>query len=107
MACIFAIDPRFQSAPLKLAGIAQIDLPAVVAGHVHALIGEALIWNVLFAKFEFQQVAIVAQRQFEGLVAGFVSGRADFVTGQPVAAGCGQPGSFEVLRRLVIVGCGC
>ncbi len=83
MAGFLVVSACLQLAPGVLALVAQVDLVAVVARHVHALVGVVLVGNVLQAQLEFDQmgiaVGIAAQRKTQRVVAGFVAGRADFV----------------------------
>ena len=79
VARVFVVYTGFQRAPLVLAGVAQIDLLAVVAGHVHALVGEALVRDVLQPQLQFQQMVFMAHGDADRLVFRFVAGGADFV----------------------------
>jgi len=70
---VLAIDACLQLAPVIPARVAQVDLGTGVVGHVHALVGIALIGNVLIAELQVDQMVVVSQRKAERLVGGFVS----------------------------------
>ena len=65
---MFVINPCGQRAPVVLAGIAQIDLFALVAGHVHALVGKALIGDVLQTQLEFEEMSILTKGEAKRLI---------------------------------------
>ena len=88
MAGFLVARTRLQLAPVVRVLVAQIDLVAVVACHVHALVRVVLVRNVLQAQFQFEQMGIAAQRKTECVVAGFVAGSAHFFAGPASEAAC-------------------
>ncbi len=101
---IFMIGPRFQLAPVVLPLVAQVDLLAVVAGHVHALVGPALVGNVLQAQFQFEQMIFMARGQGDRLVGRLVHAGADFVGIDDVPIIGVDIGRLEIVAGMVIVG---
>ena len=102
------VGPRLELAPAVLALVAQVELVAVVARHVHALVGVVLVGNVLQAQAHFDKVLITAKGIRERMVAGLVARRSHLVAPQPLrwlVAG-GRAGGLEVAGRLVVVGLG-
>ena len=99
------VGPRLQLPPVKLALVAQVELLAVVARHVHALVGKVLVRDVLHPQAHFHQLRGIAQCIGQSVVARFVAAGAHFVAPQPLGrfvAGSG-PGGLEGPRSLVVV----
>ena len=74
VAGFLVVCPRLQLPPVELALVAQVEVVAVVARHVHALVGVVLVGNVLHTQFQLQQMGIAAQRKTQRVVAGVVAG---------------------------------
>jgi hypothetical protein len=72
VAGVVVVGARFQRTPVVLPQIAEIDLMAVVERHVHPLVRETLVRDVLVAELELEQMLRVAQREAERLVLGLV-----------------------------------
>ena len=60
VAGIVVVGARFQRTPVVLPQIAEIDLMAVVERHVHALVRETLVRDVLIAELELEEMFRVA-----------------------------------------------
>jgi len=103
---MLVVHPGFQLAPVVEPRIAQVELIALVAGHVHVLVGETLIGNILGAHFQIHHVVAVAGGDVDGLVARLVGGGAHRIPGNPMGTGGGVEGlvpRLKIAPRLIVV----
>ena len=105
VACALVVHACLQLAPAALALVAQVELLAVVAGHVHALVGKVLVGNVLHAQAQIDHILRAAPGQAEAVVAREVAAGADLVATQPALGLVGRCRAcgLEVAGRAVVV----
>ena len=99
---VLVIDLGLEVAPGEVAGVVEIEVLLLVAEHVHALVGEELLGDVLVTELGLDEVAARLPGQIQVLVAAVIGRGTDHVQGQGMVEPARGRGALEVATRLVI-----
>ena len=99
---VLVVDLGLEVAPGEVAGVVEIEVLLFVAEHVHALVGEEFLGDVLVTNLGLDEVAARLPGQIQVLVAAVIGRGTDHVQGQGMVEPARGRGGLEVATRLVI-----
>ena len=101
---LLVVDLSFQAAPVEFAEITQVQALLRVVGHVHALIGEQLLRNLLLAKREFEQILAQFERHAQFVIAGFIGRGGHLIQRRSLTRTPRRRRGFEIITGHVVIG---
>ena len=103
MVNILIVSLGLQIAPAELPGVIQIKARLLIAEHIHALVREQFLGDVLVADLGLDLMNTAPPREIQRLVAGVIGRRSHLIQGQGMPDAARGPRGLEVATGLVVL----